>query len=270
MAPIPYIGKAFADAKSFLDYLDDIKFGAWRPKFIVMHHTGAPSLKQWENWQTRTMPVSDIQWMANLAAYYGNEMRWSSGPHFFFTPKHFCVFSPPTKRGVHAVSFNAISWGVEVVGNFDTEDFNPLLRDRYAQGLACLYLATGLELEPYVYQKNGLHFHRDDPKTTKTCPGTKVLKSNMVASISLHIKALAGHDGEDEESVTEIPDTPDKTGVTNTKDLNVRASASAKAPIVHVLPKGATITITGEAMNGTTKWYQIHDGWIAARYVDLV
>jgi len=29
---IPYVGKCFTTAAEFLAYLDDIKFGAWRPR----------------------------------------------------------------------------------------------------------------------------------------------------------------------------------------------------------------------------------------------
>lgn len=269
MTSIPFVGKCFSDSKSFLAYLDDIKFGAWRPKFVTMHHTGAPNLKQWQSWQTRSVPVSDERWMSNLASYYGNEMHWSAGPHFFFTPKNFCVLTPPTTRGVHAVSFNAMSWGVECVGDFDTEPFTNDLKDQYALGLACLHLATGLELEPYVFQKQGLHFHRDDPKTKKTCPGKHVSKAVMIDAIKKHIKALAGDGSHEDEHVTEESAIVANTGVVNTNDLNVRADATQKAPAVHVLNKGEMITITGEAMNGPTKWYQIHEGWVSARYVDV-
>jgi hypothetical protein len=51
---IPFVGKCFPTAAQFLDYLDDIKFGAWRPRFVTVHHTGAPNLKTWQGWQTRS------------------------------------------------------------------------------------------------------------------------------------------------------------------------------------------------------------------------
>jgi hypothetical protein len=51
--------------------------------------------------------ITDAQLMKNLAAYYGNELGRSAGPHFFFTPDNFCRLSLPEKRGVHTVSFNA-------------------------------------------------------------------------------------------------------------------------------------------------------------------
>jgi hypothetical protein len=187
---IPNVGKCFPTAAGFLSYLRGIKFGAWRPQFVTMHHTGAPDLKTWQGWQTRAKPVTDEQWLKNLAKYYGETMKWSSGPHFFFTPNNFCVLSPPTARGVHAVSFNAMSWGVECVGDFDREKFDGAVRDKYVEGLACLHLATGLQLAPFEKKVRGLHFHRDDPKTTKTCPGKGVDKAALIKLVQAKITEL--------------------------------------------------------------------------------
>lgn len=269
MASVPLVGKCFPTAAEFMAYLEGIQFGAWRPRFVTMHHTGAPNLATWRGWQTRAKPVSDEQWMKNLAAYYGNEMKWSAGPHFFFTPNNFCVLSPPTARGVHAVSFNAMSWGVECVGDFDVEKFDGAVRDKYVEGLACLHLATGLALEPYERGVRGLHFHRDDPKTTKTCPGKGVQKADVIARVKAKMAAMAGDGDQPDERVEPVAQKNDRTGTVNTDGLNVRADASAKAPAVASLKKGAKITITGEAMNGTTKWLKIADGYVSAAFVDI-
>src|SRR5437899_2633856 len=50
---IPFVGKSFSTVPEFLAYLDGIRFGAWRPRFVTMHHTGGPNLKTWQGWQTR-------------------------------------------------------------------------------------------------------------------------------------------------------------------------------------------------------------------------
>lgn len=268
MSAIPFVGKCFSTSGAFLAYLDDIKFGAWRPRFVTMHHTGAPNLATWRNWQARAKPVSDEQWMKNLAAYYGNEMGWSAGPHFFFTPNNFCVLTPPTGRGVHAVSFNAASWGVECVGDFDVEKLDGALLDRYIEGLACLHIASGLQLDPFERGVRGLHFHRDDPKTTKTCPGKTIDKATIIKLVHAKMAEMSGGDQPDEK-VKPLPVAKEKTGIVNTDGLNVRADASGKAPAVKSLKKGASVTITGEAMNGETKWLAVADGYVAARYVDI-
>lgn len=282
MPAIPYIGKCFPTAAEFLDYLDDIQFKAWKPRFVTMHHTGGPSLATWKTYAhgTRKVPITDAQWMKNLASYYGTPQSqggpkggpWSSGPHFFLTPDNFCVLSPPEKRGVHAASFNANSWGVECVGNFDSEIFTPELAERYAEGLACLHLAAGLA--PGSYQRNvqGLHFHRDDPETTKTCPGKGVDKLRMVALIERRMAALTGGGDHDEEPTP--PTTPVKRlGRVNVRAddfLNVRDEPSGKSPVTRKLYMGDTIEITGEARNGDTLWFKIAgDDYVSARYITL-
>lgn len=268
MSAIPIVGKCFPTAAQFLAYLDGLKWGTWRPRFVTMHHTGAPNLKTWRDWQSRPKPISDEQWMKNLAAYYGNEMKWSSGPQFFFTPNNFCVLSPPTGRGVHAVSFNAMSWGVECVGDFDVEKFDGAVRDKYIEGLACLHIASGLALAPYERGVRGLHFHRDDPKTTKTCPGKNVKKDEVIKLVQAKMLAMSGGEQPDEK-VAPVVVKKDRTGTVNTDGLNVRADASAKAPAVKSLKKGTSVTVTGEAMNGTTKWLAIAGGYVSAAYVDI-
>ena len=273
MTAIPFVGKCFDTAAKFLDYLDDIKFtNAWTPKFVTMHHTGGPSLKTWEGYGNRPKPITDEQWMKNLAGYYGNEMKWSAGPHFFFTPKNFCVLSLPNKRGVHAVSFNATSWGVECVGDFDSEAFTEALANRYAEGLACLHVAAGLEPDNYLRNVRGLHFHRDDPKTSKTCPGKRVNKENMVALIEAKMAQIAPGAHEDDNPVPPSVPVPSKRGVINVAAddfLNIRDEPSGKSPVVKVLHRGDPVAVVGEVNNGGTLWYHIAEGWAAARFVKV-
>lgn len=263
---IPIVGKCFGTSKEFLAYLGGVKFGAWRPRFITVHHTGSPDLKVWNGWQTRAKPVTDEQWMKNLAGYYGS-LGWSSGPQFFLTPKNYCVLSPPDRRGVHAVSFNGLSWGVEMVGDFDRERLEGPLRDRYVEGLACLHIASGLKVGPFTYATQGLHFHRDDPRTSKTCPGKSIEKEALISEIIAKIEQMTGGDAPDEQPVLSV--SAARTGIVNTDGLSVRAGASAKTPILRTLKKGAKVTVLGSAMNDTTKWLNIAEGeWVAARFVN--
>lgn len=278
MPAIPFVGKCFVTSKELLDYLDDVRFGAWRPRFVTMHHTGGPSLATWKTYAhgNRKVPITDEKWMGNLAGYYGNELGWSAGPHFFFTPDHFCVLSLPERRGVHAVSFNAVSWGVECVGDFDVETFSPELANRYAEGMACLHLALGIDPDPFVRGVRGLHFHRDDPKTTKTCPGKGVDKPRMVGLIRNHMSRLTDSGAHDDDDPPPQVVSAARIGVVNVADadfLSVRDEASAKSPETRRLKRGERIEIIGEAVNGATKWFKIKsdDGgdFVAARYVTL-
>lgn len=266
MAPIKNVGKVFPTAQGFLSYLDSIKFSGWKPSYVVVHHTGAPTLKNWLDWQARKAPVTDAQWLKNLAAYYGNNLGWSSGPQFFFTPNNFCVLSPPEKRGIHAASFNGNSWGVEMVGNFDTETWGGAYRQKYIEGLACLHMATGMALDPYVRGKSGLHFHRDDPLTSKTCPGKNVAKPTMIAEIRAAMIRLGGGEAPPEK----VAVTFGKRGTVTTDGLNVRLGPSQKNPAVRALAKGVSVNILAESMNGSTRWLRIGDDeWVSAQFVKV-
>ncbi len=86
------------------------------------------------------------------------------------------------RSGTHARSFNKKSIGIEVLGDYDTED---PLRGR---GLKCWTMAS--KAVAIILTRKGLpansltiKFHRDDPKTNKTCPGTKVTKSWFVEMV---------------------------------------------------------------------------------------
>jgi hypothetical protein len=277
MPAIPIIGKCFTTPAEFLAYLEGLRFGVWRPKFVTMHHTGAPSLATWQGWQTRSKPISDEQWLRNLAAYYGG-LGWSAGPHFFVTPKHICVLSDPVKRGVHAVSFNAMSWGVEVVGDFDRERLQGDYKDFVAAAIAAMFLALDTKPQPYRFRDCGLHFHRDDPKTSKTCPGESIRKDtwiDLVADAMRDLRKEQEEADDPEDTVKPIPSMivgrPGK--VIAPDSLNIRADASAKSPVVGTLAPGVTIAIKGKAMNGTTEWLAVDHvggGWVAARYIELV
>lgn len=60
-----------------------------------------------------------------------------------------------------------------------------------------------------------------------------------------------------------------RTGTVNTLSLNVRKAAGTDSPRVGRLVHGASVTITGETMVGSDKWYAIPAGFVAARYVDV-
>lgn len=298
MGQIRYIGECLPTVEQFLDYMLSYKMSAWRPAYITMHHTGSPDLDVWHTFRTRTPKVDDKKWMGNLATYYGSpaydkngkqiKSAWSSGPHFFITPENFCVLSPPERPGVHAASFNGNSWGVECVGNFDVKKdvdrFTGDLKQRYVDGLAGLHIVLGIDPGGYARGRSGLHFHRDDPKTKKSCPGKGVTKADMVRSIKAAIARLRGGveiKGEDQamgDKAVPVKGAVSTAGrVINVADddvLNIRAGAGAKNPLVGKLKPRATIEIVGEVRNGSTLWYEIDiagdaNGFVSAYYVEV-
>ena len=135
---------------------------------VVLHHTAAPSLAQRPKGFT-------AQHIINIRSFYQSQLGWSSGPHLFVDEYRLWGMCPFNERGVHAVSFNRRAIGIEVLGNYDRED--PL----NGRGLACwnnAAAATRILLDWLGLKPNAktVLFHRDDPKTSKSCPGKKVSK----------------------------------------------------------------------------------------------
>lgn len=198
------VGKSFT-SDAFETYVSTLKFGAWRPRFVVVHNTSAPDLKKWAEWQTRTPPIDGPRWAQNLVGYYRDEQHWSAGPHLFVTPAGIVVFSPLTGPGTHSPAWNSITWGVETVGEFEREPFAGPVKANLIAALAILHAAAGLQPLPYSRGVRGLHFHKEDPVTThKSCPGKNMIKPALIASVEAEI--LRRHPGGGHpESVTVPP-----------------------------------------------------------------
>lgn len=199
---IPFIGKRFTPA-TFAAYVKGLDWsGGWRGEYPVLHHCAEPSLAQ------RPQGLSD-QHLANLLDYYQNQLGWSGAPHLFIDdrPDGIIVFQRLDKRGVHAKSFNSSGWGIEMLGDYDTED------PRTGRGAkviknAAHALATLLDINHG--KLDDIKFHRDDPLTQKTCPGRLVTKDL--------IRALVGGIGQvaplPPALQTPNPDAPDSWAAT--------------------------------------------------------
>ena len=192
------VGRSFNPA-AFESYVSTLKFGLWRPKFIVVHNTSVPDLKTWQGWQSRTPKITDEKWARNLVGFYRDQRKWSGGPHLFITPAGILVFTPLTGPGVHSPSWNSISWGVETVGEFDREPFEGAIKSNLVSALATLHAAAGLSPLPYSMGNTGLHFHKEDVNTThKSCPGKNIVKAELVEAVQHEI--IRRHSGGDHPS----------------------------------------------------------------------
>ncbi|RYD74649.1 MAG: N-acetylmuramoyl-L-alanine amidase [Verrucomicrobiaceae bacterium] len=137
-------------------------------KAICLHHTGAPSLAQ----RPRGLTAQHIE---NIASFYRREKGWSTAPHLFIDDDQIFGMCDLRRKGIHAASFNSKAIGIEVLGDYDVE--NPLS----GRGLTCWTLAAQttrvlLEWLKLEATEQTVLFHRDDPKTSKSCPGRKVTK----------------------------------------------------------------------------------------------
>jgi N-acetylmuramoyl-L-alanine amidase len=106
------IGRGFRP-QEFKRYVGTLSFGDWRPHFVVLHNTSAPRLSQWHS-----HPGEER--MHNLEAYYRGK-GWSAGPHLFIADDLIWAFTPLTTSGAHSPSWNGVSWGIEMVGEYDAE-----------------------------------------------------------------------------------------------------------------------------------------------------
>jgi len=177
---IPFVGKRFTP-EAFKEYIKTINFTNFKPEFVTMHHTAAPSLAQ------RLTGFSE-QHLQNLLHYYQETLGWNGAPHIFIDDRSdgIIVFQRLDKRGVHAVSFNHNSWGLEMLGNFDSHSEFYSARGQKIFHLACECIAI-MDEKIGVAAKT-LRFHRDDPKTSKTCPGLAIQdKSEAIELISEYL-----------------------------------------------------------------------------------
>jgi hypothetical protein len=85
---------------------------------------------------------------------------------------------------------------------------------------ACLHIATGFQLAPFERGVRGPHF-RNNPKTTKTCPGKGVDKAALIKLVLAKIITMTGGD-HPAEQLKPVAAKKDRTGIVNTDGLNVR------------------------------------------------
>jgi hypothetical protein len=167
------VGKSFS-AEDFDAYCHTLQWVAWRPSFIVLHNTGVPSLAQRPNGLTQ-------QHIKSLEAFYRDEQKWKAGPHLFVDDKQIWVFTPLTVSGTHSPSWNKLALGVEMLGDYEKEDFTAGrgLKVRRNAVAALATLSAILGLDPQT-----LRLHREDPLTTHACPGKNVRKLEVIQEVA--------------------------------------------------------------------------------------
>lgn len=159
-------------AAEFAAYLAKVQRPAWA-KAVCVHHTASPSLAQ------RPAGIT-AQHIRNIRDFYRDEKGWSAGPHLFVDDRQILGMTPLVQPGVHARSFNASAIGIEVLGDYDIE--SPFTgRGQIAWRHAAIATRALLDWLQLPATEHTVLFHRDDPKTTKTCPGTLVQKPWFLA-----------------------------------------------------------------------------------------
>jgi hypothetical protein len=160
-------------------YLSKIQAPEWAKK-ICIHHTASPSLSQRPNGFT-------MQHIENIKDFYEKDLKWNRGPHLFVDEDQLFGMTPFTEKGIHAPSFNSNALGIEVLGNYDSED------PKSGRGLQCWQnaaksievLAKWLKIS---INSDTIVFHREcavtQRTTKKSCPGTKITKDWLLSLIA--------------------------------------------------------------------------------------
>ena len=155
------IGKHFSPI-AFAAYVATLNLqehAAWA-RFAVLHNTGAPTLAGRPHGLT-------YQHILNIKSGY-EAKGWHAGPHCFVDDLGIWVFSPLTAPGVHSFDWNPCSFGVEQLGDFDTEAYD---RGRglavQQNAIACVAIlshAAGIDSGTLrLHKENTITDHHDCP-----------------------------------------------------------------------------------------------------------
>jgi N-acetylmuramoyl-L-alanine amidase-like protein len=155
----------------------------FNPDKIIIHNTAAPNYKQWT--ESKVYPDR----MKGLTAWYRDKCKWQGGPHMFVDTNGFWLFNPLWQRGTHSPSYNQSSWGIEMVGDYDSEPFDKgpgaVIRDNAVHATAVLLNHLKLPAN-----NKTILFHKEDKATTHACPGKNVSKPDFVKRVQEAMKAL--------------------------------------------------------------------------------
>lgn len=168
------------DPDRFKAFIATMKWRGWRPKFIVLHNTAEPNLRQWEN------GPNEHQRIVNLNHYY-KTLGWHSGPHLFISPTLIWNACDLEQDGVSVSCWNHLALGIEMVGDYETESFisgnGAKVRDLTVVALAILHKALGIDPGHYVQGVSGLHFHKECVRDHHDCPGKNVDKVDLISRV---------------------------------------------------------------------------------------
>lgn len=187
----------------FNDYLKTLRWGGWRPQFIVAHNSGNPSLYPLKGHGAWHGSVTPEQRIKNLEAFYKGQ-GWSAGPHLFVSDQYIYGFTPLTTPGVHATSWNPYSIGIEIIGDFAEEPFDGAIREMAVATFAILHANLGLSPDT-------IRCHRDEPaarKKGKICPGPKFEKADFIQRVHQYVDAhniSLEHDNTVDETTVSAP-----------------------------------------------------------------
>lgn len=123
---------------------------------VVVHHTYRPLVSQWRGMAS----------MHGLRTFYASK-GWTAGPHLFLVagagPDRDGIWqlTPLTQPGVHAGPCNTTHWGVEVVGDYDTQPWPPAVAELNAAIIAAPR-CTLAQAAAYLARQRSPHYTSAD------------------------------------------------------------------------------------------------------------
>lgn len=169
-----FSGKAFT-REQYATHVASLTWQDWKPIGITLHNTAAPTLAQW----AESGPAHDAR-IRNLQSYYEG-MGWHGGPHLFISRDWINEFSNPLRRGTHSRCYNATHLGIEMVGDYNSEQFNSgdgaKVRDNAVFAMAVFCRKFGFNPDKDIV------FHKDCKLDNHDCPGKLVTKVDIFARV---------------------------------------------------------------------------------------
>lgn len=282
--------KAAYDNEGFRRRVAMLSWPRWRPKYIMWHNTAAPSMKQWivsANADVVAKRVPGISRIKSLENFFHHDNGWSGCPHLFLANDAIWEMNPLMEPGVHSPSFNNTAIGMEMIGDFDTEDDDSgeglKVKQNTIYATAILCSALGIDPEPGITDKHArkvvsgtIFLHKQDWATTHDCPG-KDVAADFIQMVDAVRSLMSGGDHDPHETAKVIAGEAPKVvaerqGVTTTDDLNLRTGPGAVNASIGKLPANTSLTILAVAPNGADKWLRVKTpagylGWVSARFV---
>lgn len=183
MSAFPIVGRKFTPS-AFADYIAHVPLEDWAPNKIVLHNTANPNLQMRPNGLLQEH-IENLHYYFQYRApdKYGNPVGWKGGPHLFVDQTGIWVFNPLDRQGRHSPSWNGTAWGVEMLGDFDTESFDSgnglRVQTNTLPALAAMFRRLGIG----TVKDTNFKLHYEDPATTHACPGTNVNKGQVKAAV---------------------------------------------------------------------------------------
>ena len=181
MSQFTIVGKEFSPS-AFADYAAHVPLDLWKPSLVVLHNTAVPTLAQRPEGLT-SAHIEDLHFYDEFQAPKKNGRGWSGGPHLFIDQDGVWTFNPLDRKGVHSPSWNAKGWGVEMLGDFESEPFDSGNGLRVRTNAFAALAALFRRLDVATVTDENLKLHKEDPLTDHDCPGGRVDKAKAIAAV---------------------------------------------------------------------------------------